>query len=270
MLKQLHIQNLAIIDVLDLDFDHGMTVLTGETGAGKSILIDALGLILGDRGDSSIVRQGCEKSEIVAIFNISGLEKLKSLLEHQSISIEEDEIIIRRVIGRDGRSRAYINSSQVTIMSLREVGEFLIDIHGQHAHQSLMKRTVQRTLLDYYASHSALLDSVYQSYQKWKTITQQLAETGNNGDSHSSTIELLQYQVRELEELNLVADEYNELEDEYKRLSNVTQLINASMKVLEILSENDASSESSLRRGIHELNELQNSDPITKNFIESL
>ncbi|MGK0298292.1 MAG: DNA repair protein RecN (Recombination protein N) [Gammaproteobacteria bacterium] len=270
MLKQLHIQNLAIIDALDLDFDQGMTVLTGETGAGKSILIDALGLILGDRGDSSIIRQGCEKSEIVAIFNISGLKKLNSLLEHQSISIEENEIIIRRIIGRDGRSRAYINSSQVTIMLLREVGEHLIEIHGQHAHQSLIKRTVQRTLLDCHASHSALLDSVYQSYQTWKTITQQLAETGNDAESHSSTIDLLQYQVRELEELDLVADEYNELEEEYKRLSNVTQLISVSNKVLDILSDNDSSSESSLRRGIHELNELQNSDPITKNFIESL
>ena len=270
MLTQLHIQNLAIIDELDLDFIQGMTVLTGETGAGKSILIDALGLILGDRGDSSVIREDCEKSEIVAYFDVTYLEGINHLLDEQSITAEGDEIILRRVINRDGRSRAYINGSQVPIQVLRNIGELLIDIHGQHAHQSLMKRTVQRGLLDHFASHWSLFNEVNIAYQSWKTISDRLSEIGSNTDSHKSTIELLEYQVKELVDLKPEQDEYEQLEDEFKRLSNVSQLIDITQGVLGLLSDNEISAELTLQRANHELRDLEKSDTTIHTFTELL
>jgi DNA repair protein RecN (Recombination protein N) len=270
MLKQLHIQNLAIIDELDLDLNQGLTVLTGETGAGKSILIDAVGLILGDRGDLSVIREGCARSEIIASFDVTNLIAIKPILEHQSIPIEDNEIIIRRIINRDGRSRAYINRSQIPIQLLKTIGEVLIDIHGQHAHQSLMKRSVQRSLLDYFADHGLLLDEVNNSFEEWKIINKQLSDIGTNGISHASSVDLLEYQVKELQELKPAEDEYDQLEEEFRRLSNITELINISHSVLEMLSDHELSAESNLQRAIHELRDLQKSDSSTQKFVESL
>ena len=270
MLKQLHIQNLAIIEELDLEFNEGMTVLTGETGAGKSILIDALGLILGDRGDSSIVRDCSDKSEIVATFDISCVDEIQSMLDEQSIDNDGREMVVRRVIIRDGRSRAYINSSQIPVQFLKSIGEFLVDIHGQHAHQSLMKRTVQRSLLDHFADHVSLLTDVNNAYQQWKSINIELEQIGSDANNHESTIELLQYQVKELEDLSLDEGEFESLEEEYKRLSNVNELITVTNGVLEMLSENEVSVDTVLNRAIHELKELQKSDTSTEKFVELL
>ena len=159
MLKHLYIRNFAIIDELELDFNAGMTALTGETGAGKSILLGALNLVLGDRADNDSIKQGCDYAEIVAEFDIQQLEHVASWLVSQELNTDE-ECILRRRISRDGRSRAYVNSTPVNLQSIRELAEMLIDIHGQHEHQSMMKNNVQRQLLDDYANHSPLLEAV--------------------------------------------------------------------------------------------------------------
>jgi len=270
MLKQLHIQNLAIIEELELEFNKGMTVLTGETGAGKSILIDAIGLILGDRGDSSMVRDRNNKSEIVATFDISCIDEIQSVLDEQSIDNDGDEMVVRRVINRDGRSKAYINSSQIPIQLLKSIGEFLVDIHGQHAHQSLMKRTVQRSLLDHFANHMSLLNDVNNAYQVWKSIIVELEQIGTDSNTHESTIELLRYQVKELEDLSMDEGEYKTLEEEYKRLFNVNQLITVTHSVLEMLSENEVSVDTVLNRAIYDLKGLQKSDMSTEKFVDLL
>lgn len=270
MLKQLHIQNLAIIDKLELEFNAGMTVLTGETGAGKSILLDALGLILGDRGDSSIIRDGEDRAEIVATFDISLLQTVQPILEEQSINIDDNELIIRRVINRDGRSRAYVNASQIPVQLLRSLGECLVDIHGQHAHQSLMKRTAQRVLLDDYGGHTSVLEATAHACEHWRGVNERLAHISNDSSSHAATIDLLQYQVQELEELELREDEYDELEEEHRRLSSISELIGATRTTLELLCENEMSVDTALQRSIHELRELQKADPTTEKFVEVL
>jgi DNA repair protein RecN (Recombination protein N) len=270
MLKQLNIQNLAIIDEVDLDFNKGMTVLTGETGAGKSILIDALGLVLGDRGDSSLIRENSERSEILATFDVRGRKELHNLLEDQSIDSDSEELVIRRVISRDGRSKAYVNSSPVPVQLLRTIGENLIDIHGQHAHQSLMNRSIQRSLFDYYAAHQTILNDVNSYYDEWKSINDKYIEITNDSGSHEASIELLQYQVKELEDLSLKEDEYDTLEDEHRRLSNIKELIDVTRSVLETLSENEISVESSLQRAVHDIKTLSKSDPETEKFVNLL
>ena len=163
MLRQLHIRNFAIIDDLELQFRDGMTVLTGETGAGKSILIDALGIILGDRAEAGTIRAGTDRAEVSAIFDTGGNDAIAALLDEQAVETDGDELLIRRVVNRDGPSRAFINGSPATVQVLKALGELLIDIHGQHAHQSLMKRDVQRALLDAYAGHHELTADVRQA-----------------------------------------------------------------------------------------------------------
>ena len=270
MLKQLHIKNLAIIDEVDLDFKMGMTVLTGETGAGKSILIDALGLVLGDRGDSSLIREKTERAEIVATFDIGSSKELHQLCEEQSIDLDSDELVVRRVISRDGRSRAYVNSSQVPVQLLRTIGQSLIDIHGQHAHQSLMNRSVQRTLLDFYAAHVDILNEVNRIYHEWKDINDKLTAITNDSGSHEATIELLQYQVKELEDLSLQEGENENLEDEHRRLSNIKELIDVTQSVLSSLDESEISVQSGLQRAVHGLKTLSKSDPETEKFADLL
>jgi DNA repair protein RecN (Recombination protein N) len=157
LLKHLHIRNFAVIEELDIPFNHGMTVFTGETGAGKSIMVGALGLVLGDRSDSGIVRAGCERTEITAIFDIEDENDIQSVLAEQEIDCD-DELILRRVINKDGRSRAYVNGSSVPAQLLRSLGECMVDIHGQHAHQSLLKAEVQRDLLDEFGNHPQQLN----------------------------------------------------------------------------------------------------------------
>ena len=169
MLKQLYIQNFAIIEKLELNFAAGMSVLTGETGAGKSILLGALGLTLGDRADSAVLRKSGKRAEISADFDISHLAVVEAWLQAHDLDAD-GECIIRRVIGNDGRSRAYINGQPQPLQLLKELGEHLVDIHGQHAHQSLLKRDIQRQLLDEFAGHMPLLGEVNEAYQQWKQL----------------------------------------------------------------------------------------------------
>ena len=165
MLTHLNIKNFAVVQTLSIDLQSGLSVITGETGAGKSIAVDALGLVLGDRADTGIIRDGTERAEISASFDISANPLARQWLDEQGL--ENDECILRRVLSRDGRSRAFVNGSTATLSQLREIGESLIDIHSQHEHQSLLNKTSHRRLLDAYADTTKLAETVHNIYQQW-------------------------------------------------------------------------------------------------------
>ena len=239
MLRQLVINDLAVIDSLNIDFNSGMTVLTGETGAGKSILLDALGLVLGDRADSSIIRGGKEKTDITAIFSIVNISTIHPVLNEIEIDTS-DELFIRRTVSRDGRSRAYLNNTPVTIQKLREIGEYLIDIHGQHAHQSLSKAKTQRELLDQFGQYQDLLNELQTTYQEWKQVNEQLDNFKTEGEDFEARLTLLRYQIEELEQLNIGESEYQELTEEHKRQAHSQRLLDSCQSIISDLSESDS------------------------------
>jgi len=252
MLRHLQIRDFAVIEELEVQFNDGMTVFTGETGAGKSIIVDALGLVLGDRAGSSIIRSHCDSTEITAIFEINDNQSINDVLEEQGIKFDK-ELILRRVINRDGRSRAYINSTPVPAQQLRDLGESMIDIHGQHAHQSLLKRDVQRLLLDEFGQHYETVQQVLDIYLAWQTTNAELALLLGHDDDRDAHLALLQYQVQELEALNPVPAEIAALEDEYTRLSNVNRLLESSQQALNQLAEDEHSIFRQLNFVQHEL-----------------
>ena len=231
MLKHIRIRNFAIIDHIDIEFHAGMTALTGETGAGKSILLGALGLMLGDRADSDNVRAGSSKSEISAEFDISKLEHIKHWLKEKELDTEND-CLLRRRLSEDGRSRAFINSTPVPLQDLRELGEMLVDIHGQHEHQSLMRSDMQQQLLDDFGQHKSLLLELKTIYQQWKKTSSEFRQLQDDSKNRSDRLDLLRYQVGELDALSPVAGEYASLSDEHQRLANVDQLSASSQQAL--------------------------------------
>ncbi|MCS3903696.1 DNA repair protein RecN (Recombination protein N) [Methylohalomonas lacus] len=256
MLTALHIRNFAVIDEVELHFGAGMTVLTGETGAGKSIIVDALGLILGDRADSALLRAGAERCELSATFNITGNAPLQELLEEQAISGGDDELLIRRVINADGRSKAFVNGSQVALQTLKPMGELLIDIHGQHAHQSLLKRDAQRQLLDEQGDYAALLAEVADLYRQWRDVCQQLDNLAGLGEDREAKLELLRYQVQELQSLNPQPDEFEALDQEYTRLANASRLVEGAQSAYSRLADDDQAISVLAKRIERELREL--------------
>ncbi|HED12608.1 MAG TPA: DNA repair protein RecN [Gammaproteobacteria bacterium] len=244
MLTHIHIWNFAIVESLDIEFDSGLTVLTGETGAGKSILLDALGLALGDRADTSVIRHGCDKADISVSFSTSETPQASAwLAQHEMQS--ENECIIRRSISRKGASKAFINGIPSTIQQLRELGEMLVDLHGQHEHQSLLHKDVQRQLLDDYANHRELLNEVAELYTHWQNLSRDFARLSQANTDRDSRLELLRYQVQELDALGLHAGETEKLEQELKRLSNANQLLTTSQTVINNLDENEQNAVSS-------------------------
>ncbi|MEJ2391308.1 MAG: DNA repair protein RecN [Gammaproteobacteria bacterium] len=238
MLTHIHIWNFAIVEQLDIEFESGLTVLTGETGAGKSILLDALNLALGDRADSSVIRHGADKAEISVSFSLGDAPEATAWLSQHEMQ-SEDECIIRRTISRNSSSRAFINGIPATVQQLRELGEMLVDLHGQHEHQSLLQREMQRRLLDDYADHKPLLQQVATDYQAWQDLEAQWQRLSSANQDRDNRLELLRYQVKELESLNLQPGEAAELEAEHKRLANASQLLQTAQRVLGILEEND-------------------------------
>ncbi|MDM8568381.1 DNA repair protein RecN [Thiotrichales bacterium HSG1] len=264
MLHYLKIENFAIVEQLELNFTSGLTIITGETGAGKSILIDALSLVLGERADSSVVRYGNENAQIQAIFTLPLIAT--TWLQDDGI---DNKCSVRRVVSNNGRSRAYINERLVSVQTLRKLGEFLIDIHGQHAHQSLLKAENQRLLLDNTASDKKALEQVERIYQQWKTIKNSL--DGLGGEDRAAKIALLRYQVQELEVFELTAKSIVDLENEYRRLANAQQLLENSQQVMELL-DNDAgnSTLSCLCQANHTLQEVQQHDNKLANIIALL
>ncbi|VAX13328.1 DNA repair protein RecN [hydrothermal vent metagenome] len=255
MLTHIHIWNFAIVEKLDLELEGGMTVLTGETGAGKSILLDALGLALGDRADSWVIRHGAEKAEISVTFNTSKTTAAEAWLkEHELASAEE--CIIRRTISTSG-SRAFINGKPCPITLLRELGGMLVDLHGQHEHHSLLRREVQQQLLDDYADHPALLRVVAQAFQQWQGLNQDMQELSLLRSERSSQIELLRYQISELDALNLGEGEADKLDAEHLRLANARQILESSDRILNSLEENDQTSVNALlSRSLSDLQSL--------------
>lgn len=238
MLVELNVRNFAIIDDLRLSLEAGMTVLSGETGAGKSILIDALGLLLGDRADSDAVRDGADKAELGAILRLDDAPAARAWLSERDLE-DGEECVIRRVVGREGRSRNWINGSPATAKDLKTLGEMLVDIHGQHAHQSLMRPGVQREILDAYGGHDELLTAVGESYRAIREHERRIAELEGVDADGNMRLDLLRYQVQELEALNLQPDELPELEAEHRRLANAERLIQEGQQALGLLYEGE-------------------------------
>lgn len=208
MLNLIRIRNYAVIDEVELEFNTGLSVMTGETGAGKSILVDALGLALGDRADASTVRQGADRAEISVSFDCPDAHPAATWLQERGLE-EEQSCVIRRVIGAEGRSRAFINSHPVTLQELRTLGELLVNIHGQHSHQSLLHQDAQRQILDFHGSHRELAITVAERFTAWQSLEQELQRHRQSGEDRESQLELLRFQLAELESL---APEEGELE----------------------------------------------------------
>lgn len=223
MLRSMQVRNFAIIDEIEIEFDAGMTVLTGETGAGKSILVDALGLVLGERGGTGLVRDGAKRAEFSAEFDVTAQPAAQAWLVDQALDTD-DECLLRRVIGADGRSRAFINGNAVSLQSLKSLGELLADIHGQHFHQSLGKRDVQRDLLDYFGELLDLRSKTAVSFRAWRDLSEKLDDLRSSEYDRQSRLELLEFQVNELDALDLAESELESLLAERQKLQNVSRL----------------------------------------------
>lgn len=232
MLKHLAISHYAIVDQLEVDCARGMTVITGETGAGKSIMLDALGLCLGDRADSKAVQPGAQRAEISAEFDISDIGAARDWLAARDLD-QDGECILRRTISADGRSRAFINGSPSTLADCAELGALLVDIHSQHAHQSLLRRTVQRQLLDAYAGVTDLSARVADLADQWRNLKAQHDKLTNQTDADRARRDLLTYQVSELDQLALEAGEIERLEAAQKELANASFIIESAGRVAE-------------------------------------
>jgi DNA repair protein RecN (Recombination protein N) len=240
MLMSLDIRDFVIVDRLNLEFDTGFTVLTGETGAGKSILIDALALVLGDRGDAGVVRAGRERAELSAEFDLSNLPSLQNWLADADLPAEDERLLMRRTIDANGRSRAFINGSSVTLQQLREAGEFLVEIHGQHAHQSLLKTAAQRNLLDAYGGTTALAGDVSEKFKLWQAASERHLAWEKNSAAALIEMERLEWQVSELSSLRLGAGEWSALQSEHDRLSHAASLLESAQSGVELLSDGDS------------------------------
>ena len=264
MLTQLTINNFAIVRQLEIELAKGMSVITGETGAGKSIAIDALGLCLGQRIETSMVREGQERAEICATFFIEPTNPAYQWLQAQELQDPDNpsDCILRRVINADGRSKAFINSTPVSASQLKEIGQYLIHINGQHASQLLLKNDYQLQLVDTFAHHHDLLAQMREDYRAWKNLQTQVKTFQQKVAENEAKKQLLQYQVEELDEFALRPNEYLELEEDQRRLSNSEQLTQLSQSALQLLSENETVSiDSMLYRATQYINELSELDP---------
>ncbi len=264
MLTQLTINNFAIVRQLEIELAKGMSVITGETGAGKSIAIDALGLCLGQRIETSMVREGQERAEICATFFIEPTNPAYQWLQEQELQDPDNpsDCILRRVINADGRSKAFINSTPVSASQLKEIGQYLIHINGQHASQLLLKNDYQLQLVDIFAHHNDLLTQMREDYRAWKNLQTQVKNFQQKVAENEAKKQLLQYQVEELDEFALRPNEYLELEEDHRRLSNSEQLTQLSQSALQLLSENETVSiDSMLYRATQYIDELSELDP---------
>lgn len=253
MLTHIHIRDFAIIETLDLELHAGMTALTGETGAGKSILLDAIGLVLGDKADSNTVRHGADKADLTLSVDITQTPFARDWLETQGMEHEDDTCILRRVITAQGKSRAWINGSPANLTQLRELGEQLVDIHGQHEHQSLMKKDAQRHLLDGFAGNDNLLEHTRNAWQAWKKLHERVTALSQQNQQHQERVELLRFQAHELEALALQADEPEQLDEELNRLANAEQLRATAEQGYAQLYDNEPSLYAILGRLMHDL-----------------
>lgn len=267
MLTYIDIKNFTIIKQIELDFQAGMTVLTGETGAGKSVIVDTLELILGGRADNSIIRQGAEKCEITAIFDLTDHHDALQWLVDQEMD-NEDECIIRRNISLDGRSRISLNGTQCTLQNVREFGNMLLNIHGQHEHQTLLKAEKQRDLLDAFAENQNLCQRVKQIYLDWLKAKKELTIIQGLLENRSAKMELLVYQLHELDNLALHDNEIEILHSEHAMLSNAEELIANCNTVIDVTSENENSILANLNLAKNCLEKIYAKDVKVKNVLE--
>ncbi|MBK9784695.1 MAG: DNA repair protein RecN [Betaproteobacteria bacterium] len=260
MLRHLTLSNFVIVDRLELEFLTGFGALTGETGAGKSILIDALALTLGERADAGVVRSGCDKAEVAATFDVSALPVVRDWLGSNDFNVD-DELLLRRVVDVGGRSRAYINGSSATVQQLREVGEWLVDIHGQHTHQSLLRTDAQRQLLDAHAGLTGKVRELGTIFRSWREAEQNLRLANDGADALLREREQLEWQVRELDSLAFGADEWAELNVEHRRLGHAASLIEGAQFALSVLADDDAACERQVDSVASRLDSLGEYDP---------
>ncbi|KAF0193313.1 MAG: DNA repair protein RecN (Recombination protein N) [Gammaproteobacteria bacterium] len=255
MLTHIYVRNFAIIEELDLDIDPGMTVLTGETGAGKSILMDAVGLALGDRAGPGVIRHGAERAEIQVSFDPSSLEPVRQWLAEHDFAAD-DECQLRRTITGDGRSKGYINGTPAPMQLLRELGEQLIDIHGQHEHQSLLRRDMQRRLLDEFAGHATLAAEVSSLFYSWQRSNDELAMLRRAAGDRDARLDLLRYQAQELEVLAPQPDEWQAMEEEHRRLANSNRLRDSCARAVNGLYDDEPSVSSILADSTRDIGQL--------------
>lgn len=267
MLRGLHIRDFVIVTEADISFDAGFTVFSGETGAGKSILIDALALTLGERADSSVLREGASRAEISAVFETP--DSLTPWLTEHDLR-PDHELVLRRVIDAQGRSRAYVNGSVVTITQLREIGEQLIDIHGQHAHQSLLRADNQRELLDAHGNLQPLRQITALAFKDWRAVEKQLALSEQDASSLAQARERLEWQTSELARLSLGATEWADISAEHTRLANGQSLLDGAAQTLASLDEADASVQHQLGAAVQRIGQLLRHDSQLKTVYDAL
>ena len=274
MLQTLALRDFVIVDQLELDFSAGFTVLTGETGAGKSILLDALGLVLGERADSSQIREGSNRAEISALFRIDSQQvgHFNQWLDDQGFPTEDagQSLLLKRTVESNGRSRAFINGSVATLVQLREAGDQLVDIHGQHAHQLLLKGGAQRELLD---RHAGLLPTAVEVAQAFKILSDSrrlLAQAENAGQDIERERERLEWQLEELTELSPQEGEWDHIQVEHARLANGAKIISGCQEAIDVLSDSDGSVESALSKASSNMSALAQHDAALAEVSQSL
>lgn len=270
MLTHLSIKDFVIVDRVELDVMPGFTVLTGETGAGKSILIDALTLALGERGDASQIRLGCERAEINVTFDISRSQELSQWLNTNDLYGDADICLLRRIIETNGRSRGYINGHAVTLQQLRTAGEYLVAIHSQHAHQSLLQKDAQRELLDAFSGCDDLARTVRSSYQNWQDCYQQRTVMEQRATESRDKRDQLEWQLHELSALNFTPEEWHALQADHGRLSHVATLLATAETGIEALSESESSVLAQLNTSNSQLRNLLEYDNQLKPIIDLL
>ncbi|MGZ8262086.1 MAG: DNA repair protein RecN, partial [Methylotenera sp.] len=270
MLQSLSIRDFVIVNQLDLEFEAGFTVLTGETGAGKSILIDALSLALGARGEGGVTRAGCDKAEISAIFSIMNNAEAKQWLQQAEMYSDAHELVLRRVMYADGRSRAFINGITVTVAQMKGLGELLVDIYSQNAHHSLLKLATQRNVLDAFGGLSALATQVAAHYRTWHQLHLQHKEAEKNASLYAQELADLRDKVHELSQLALTPSEWEDLQQEHLRLSNGASLITGGEECRELLSEGELSALRLLTQVQHKLQNLREYDESLQEATETL
>lgn len=257
MLTHLHIQNFTLVEELDLDLKPGMTVITGETGAGKSILLDALGQTLGDKADADRVRAGSQRADISASFDLSQLEQAQEWLASHDLQQDNPrECMLRRVISADGKSKGYINGQPATLQQLRTLGEMLIDIHSQHEHQSLLIKDTHRRLVDEFAGQTELAKQVRQAFREWQSRLDHFIHLRDNAAEISARFQLLSYQANELEQLNLQPGELAKLEAEQRSLANAEDILRGSQQLLAFCGDEEQGLSLNLHRALHVLRSL--------------
>ncbi|HJV05972.1 MAG TPA: DNA repair protein RecN [Chromobacteriaceae bacterium] len=261
MLLSLTVKDFVIVDSISLDFAPGFTVLTGETGAGKSIVLDALGLLLGDRADGSLVRDGAERAEIAAQFDLTCRPEISLWLQDNELEGDDSTLLLRRLLDKSGRSKSFVNGRAATLGQLRQLGEFLVDIHGQHAHQSLMKADAQRDLLDAYAGSTSLARDTQKAWQDWQTARKAKLEAERSSRESEVERERLTWQINELAELALQPDEWNQLNQRHSRLANAAELVQSAQLAVDTLSDMEGNCLSLLSHVQSRLSKLANLDP---------